>query len=635
MCPTRWPDSERIDTKNPECVSALESEHDEGQETRVTASRGWADGDPDGQAPADRSASDLLEGLPQVAAVLGTLGGLLGLIYGIGGAVMWLRFNKGGFPADQAVALMPKADLLVVGLRVMVVPALGAAIVLVGLASIRVGRQRRFERLSDQLTDLRENRSEDDAGPEAPDDAAHAAKVAEIEDELARLRDRPRPLQSLPVWARAPARLVLFALVAVLVVIVPFSPAAFAWPVVLVGLVAYWLRLRRSAPLGGNARFPLARIAIAGILGAAIISVARQTDPPARLPSVQVFATQVPGLAQALGLPATEPGTPIQLNGSLITSGGDTVSVGDPTNGKIITVPRSRVTSLTIGAPLDLRAPPRSLMSMILGGDRAWALTPLEIWCVHLRYGWSWQNIVHFCGGRPKVEADYLRLDRRGSMRSDGPRGDEPGIVVVCPASAPDVTCVGFLSVQFPPLRTPAGSVLVGETPAAAFQIARGHHATIALKLEPQDAERLCGNGELNVRVLLTLDATREAKLRDTPLRLRRPSQRKHGRRCVVAAARGGKGSGGGSQGGGSQGGGSQGGGSQGGGSQGGGSQGGGSQGGGSSQGGSQGGGTSQGGGDDQGAGTETPTPTPVSSGPTPAPFETAQPIRTATPTPP
>jgi hypothetical protein len=36
------------------------------------------------------------------------LAGTVGLVYVIGGAVMWLRFRQAGLPADQAVALLPK-----------------------------------------------------------------------------------------------------------------------------------------------------------------------------------------------------------------------------------------------------------------------------------------------------------------------------------------------------------------------------------------------------------------------------------------------------------------------------------------------------------------------------------------------
>src|SRR3954453_5592127 len=72
-------------------------------------------------------------GVAQIGALAGAAAGAVGLLYVIGGAVMWLRFLPAGLPADQAVALVPKTDLLVLGLRVMVLPVLAAGALLLGL----------------------------------------------------------------------------------------------------------------------------------------------------------------------------------------------------------------------------------------------------------------------------------------------------------------------------------------------------------------------------------------------------------------------------------------------------------------------------------------------------------------------
>src|SRR4051794_41965560 len=56
----------------------------------------------------------------------GAVAGTVGLIYVVGGAVMWLRFWRSDVPADQALALVPRTDLLVVGMRVLILPALAA-----------------------------------------------------------------------------------------------------------------------------------------------------------------------------------------------------------------------------------------------------------------------------------------------------------------------------------------------------------------------------------------------------------------------------------------------------------------------------------------------------------------------------
>ena len=66
----------------------------------------------------------LIEGpLALAAAITAVLASTVGLLYVIGGTVMWLRFHEANLPADRAVALVPKNDLLILGLRVMVIPA--------------------------------------------------------------------------------------------------------------------------------------------------------------------------------------------------------------------------------------------------------------------------------------------------------------------------------------------------------------------------------------------------------------------------------------------------------------------------------------------------------------------------------
>src|SRR3954471_7128259 len=78
----------------------------------------------------------------RIGAITGAAAGSVALMYVVGGAVMWIRFRRAGLPADQAVALVPRNDLMVVGLRVLVLPALLAGGVFLGLAL----RQRRRHR---------------------------------------------------------------------------------------------------------------------------------------------------------------------------------------------------------------------------------------------------------------------------------------------------------------------------------------------------------------------------------------------------------------------------------------------------------------------------------------------------------
>src|SRR5262249_55038773 len=67
-----------------------------------------------------KAGDEVWASIGQVAAAVAACGGF---VYLIGGLVMWLRFREADLPADQAVALMSKEQLLVVGLRLMVLPA--------------------------------------------------------------------------------------------------------------------------------------------------------------------------------------------------------------------------------------------------------------------------------------------------------------------------------------------------------------------------------------------------------------------------------------------------------------------------------------------------------------------------------
>src|SRR4051794_35538482 len=110
----------------------------------ATAAGSATDGGPVAVAAAADSAN-LTESLARVAsrigAITGTFAGLLALFYVIGGAVMWIRFHSSGLPADEAVALVPRDQLLVVGLRVLVLPALLSGLVFLLLAQRHRRRQ--------------------------------------------------------------------------------------------------------------------------------------------------------------------------------------------------------------------------------------------------------------------------------------------------------------------------------------------------------------------------------------------------------------------------------------------------------------------------------------------------------------
>jgi hypothetical protein len=99
---------------------------------------------------------------------------------------MWLRFRNVGLPSDSAVAQVPRSDLLVVGLRVMILPALAAGALLAGIALLRERRQAaqrtRLEALEAELAEL----------PREPaSDARRAQLEAEIAKDVADLSSAP------------------------------------------------------------------------------------------------------------------------------------------------------------------------------------------------------------------------------------------------------------------------------------------------------------------------------------------------------------------------------------------------------------------------------------------------------------
>lgn len=68
--------------------------------------------------------------------ILGVAAGVGALIALVGGAMLWIRFDALGLPADQAVALLPERLLVIVGFHSLAVPLLVALVVLLVLAAI-------------------------------------------------------------------------------------------------------------------------------------------------------------------------------------------------------------------------------------------------------------------------------------------------------------------------------------------------------------------------------------------------------------------------------------------------------------------------------------------------------------------
>jgi hypothetical protein len=305
--------------------------------------------------------------------------------------------------------------------------------------------------------------------------------------------------------------------------VVPLSFGAFAWPVVAFGLLTYWRRLQRRFSPPASEGGMLWRLGVATVIASAVISVARQCDPPVQLPSVTIKLAGKPVAPGARG-PATASASagapaggaderqragdapPRTVTGILVTLTDENVAIGDADEGTITTYPRSRVTDLEIGPPLDRRSPPRSLLSSLMGGQ-AWGWTPLEFWCGGERYGWP--RVADLCKGAPTVGLRTLTLED-GQVR---------GLRVLCPEAA-DRTCRGFLTLEtVSPRQDPeSGRRLPVQIEPVEFNVAQDDSAKVPLEVDQRRAERLLSGQEdarIRVRVRLTLDRAGDAVVFD------------------------------------------------------------------------------------------------------------------------
>lgn len=461
---------------------------------------------------ADR-AGGLERMLGQAAAVTAFVAGTVGLLYVIGGAVLWLRFHEADIPADRAVALVPKNDLLVLGLRVMVIPAVLSGLFLLALGSAWRARESRLE---DLLREREENQRRLAAMRAGSDDDEESVKrrVDELEGKIRRSADAGAPGEGLPRPGSNPLAFAILMLVAVAIaLVVPFSVGAFAWPVVLTALLVYWWHLRPVRPNPKGSRFPIWRLALAAMLGAATISIARQTDRPVELVSVSAEVVDPPALVtDTLKLTNKRVGpkhTVGQIGGILVAVRGSELTIGDPGARVITSVPRSYVQAMTIGPPLDRRAPPRSLLSRIIGRS-SWAVTPLELWCANVRYGWN--RIGHACRGAPELHAESSLVIDENEVR---------GIEIHCPKAA-DEGCRGFVTLVTKgtgAAEEAPSTVLPISIPPAAFALHEGVHDDVRIRVDEVRLFELLRGREGShrralrepVRVLLTLEVAGDA----------------------------------------------------------------------------------------------------------------------------
>jgi hypothetical protein len=267
-----------------------------------------------------------------VGQVFGAVAASAGFVYLIGGTVMWLRFRRADLPADQAVSLMSRQQLLVVGLRLMILPALATG-ALAWLATSRTSPSTAL-----------------------PDDDDGAGR-------LARWRSR---IGGISKWRLGGAIAGVLAIV-ILALMLPAAWASLGWAVAAAMIIGSRVRQLRRPPGRLDPRLAMALVAVAA---AGLVSLARQLDQPIQLLSARV-----------------ELDSGSVRSGVFVSATGDDVFIGDTGAHTIVALPRSHVTAVTAGPPEE-RAPHASLLSAILGGND-YAITPFEWWCNGERYSWG------------------------------------------------------------------------------------------------------------------------------------------------------------------------------------------------------------------------------------------------------
>ena len=337
--------------------------------------------------------------------IVAFVGGVAAFVYLVGGIVMWLRFRTAGLPRDQAVALMRREELFVVGFRLMVVPALAAGT----LAWLLMRRGRQAGGATGARSAEREQRRR---RPRWSDVGALARAVAQ------RVK-RPRTLGS-ELWSglRSPWAAVVAVIVLVLV-LVPFTFASAMWAVGAALVLGAWVLLRDRH--GAAVAMALVAVAAAGV-----VSLGRQLDQPVQL--LQATARMADGS---------------QVRGVYVASDGSVVYIGDTEAHAIDAISRDHIAKLSLGPPVE-RAPGASLLSRFLGGDR-FAVTPLEWWCNGERYALF--EVGDLCQTQPSLAGPQQRPLDTTQTRVRGRSQSFAPVRVSCPAEA-DEGCRGWLRLE-------------------------------------------------------------------------------------------------------------------------------------------------------------------------------------------
>jgi hypothetical protein len=199
--------------------------------------------------------------------------------------------------------------------------------------------------------------------------------------------------------------------------IVPWSFASATWPIGLGLLLAVWFWQRHA-----SARRLVRAMAAAAVVAAAVVSIGRQLDEPVQLLHATV---------------TFKDGAVPDVEGAYVSTGGDSVYVGDQRRGTIVGIPRGEIRQVEVGPP-DERAPSPSLLSRVLPGDRSFSVRPLEVWCDGERYAWTEGS--RLCRTQPqllwKTRLHYRDFDRLGAP-----------VRVRCPRAARDV-CRGWVLLE-------------------------------------------------------------------------------------------------------------------------------------------------------------------------------------------
>ncbi len=350
----------------------------------------------------------------------GLFAGTTAVVYVIGGMVMWLRFRKAGLPPDHAVALMERQQLLVIGLRLMVLPAVLTGALAWWLMHRRGARARALPGAALRTRAVLKVALVVLAVLFAlmlPFSFASATWVVAALAVVVYLRYELRPTgekAAAPSPARPPARPAPAEESPLRQVVRRLAAAASAVRSRVTRLGGYLPIRRRTARQAS----PLV-VTMLVVVVAALVSLGRQLDQPVQLLSASVSFT----------------GEEQPIEGQYISADANQVFLG--IDGRVRAIPRSTIRDVSIGPPQE-RAPSSSIVSRVFGGvfdDDRFAITPFEWWCNGQRYGWG--EMGKLC---------QTQLDLEGHPSQDLVKNHIP-VNVKCPSDAGE-PCRGFMTLS-------------------------------------------------------------------------------------------------------------------------------------------------------------------------------------------